>query len=385
MLSSSLSTNRGPDVRKKSGGPDSNLRKSLLRWLRKGLKSLARIPLSKSLNLYVQVERHTFEYVELWGSQIVLPMKTVKNQDRRRFIKKSGLGLVGTFLAPSLWMASTSCKTPSKTVPICAHLWVYASKFPPDWDCTPVLDTVFSDLSYAGIDGLELMEAQLRHDDSVERLNGLIKKYNVPVSGSSYGVGFSMWDTSQHETILKDIDIVVPRLAEIGGKTFGISVGGKRDALKTEAELDAQATLLKKIRTICLNNGIEANLHNHTYEVENDMHDLKGTLARIPDFKLGPDLNWLIRGGIDPVDFINTYGKQIVYLHIRDQYENGTWTEYVGQGDTNFKAIAAALKANDFEGQAAVELAFPNDFTPENELRENWKLSKEFVKQTFQW
>ena len=312
-------------------------------------------------------------------------MENQKITGRRQFIRKSGLGLAGTFLAPSLSISSTTCKKSLVEIPINAHLWVYASKFPPDWDCTPVLDTVFSDLGYAGIEGVEIMEGQLRHDDSVERLNALIEKYNLPVSGSSYGVGFGMWDGAQHKAILDDIKIVVPRLGKIGGKTFGISVGSKKNGRKTEIELDAQAEILKKIRAICADNGIEANLHNHTYEVENDMHDLKGTLKRIPDFKLGPDLNWLIRGGINPVDFIKTYGSQIVYLHIRDQYKDGTWTEYVGQGDTNFEPIAAALKAQGFNGQAAVELAFPNDFTPENELKNDWKMSREFVEKTFGW
>ena len=328
--------------------------------------------------------------IKLWREDVQIEetqlfMKNKRQISRLEFIRRSALGTAATLLTPSMLMASTCLKSSLGKVPINAHLWVYASKFPPDWDCTPVLDTVFADLSYAGIDGLELMEGQLRHDDSVGRLNELIKKYKVPVSGSSYGVGFNMWDRSQQQIIMKDIQSVVPRLGKVGGKTFGISVGHKKEGLKTEAELDAQAELLKKIRTICDDNGVEANLHNHTYEVENDMNDLKGTLARIPDFKLGPDLNWLIRAGVDPVDFINTYGKQIVYLHLRDQYEDGAWTEYVGQGDTDFEGIAAALKANGFKGQAAVELAFPEDFTPENELKEDWKMSREFIAQTFDW
>lgn len=292
--------------------------------------------------------------------------------------------MVGTLYVPNLLMSHSKPINTIQNVPINAHLWVYASKFPPNWDCTPILETVFSDLSYAGISGLELMEGQLRHNDSVKRINQLIKKHQLPVSGSSYGVGFNMWDKSQHKAIMEDIKIVVPRLGEVGGKTFGISVGGK-DGIKTEAELDAQADLLKKIRVICKDNGIVANLHNHTYEVENNMHDLKGSLARIPDFKLGPDLNWLMRAGVDPVDFITTYGKQIEYLHIRDQYNDGTWTEYVGQGDTDFKAIAAALKAQGFSGQVAIELAFPNDFTPINELKQDWKMSREFIQKTFGW
>ncbi|WP_428329344.1 sugar phosphate isomerase/epimerase family protein [Mucilaginibacter sp.] len=153
--------------------------------------------------------------------------------------------------------------------------------------------------------------------------------------------------------------------------------------MKTEAELDAQADLLNKIIPICNNYGIVLNLHNHTYEVQNEMHDLKGTLARIPDIKLGPDLNWLVRAGVDPVWFINTYGKQMVYMHIRDQGADHKWTETVGSGVTDFKAIAQALQKQEFSGRAAIELAFDNP--PVNPIRDDWKNSLQYVKQTFNW
>ena len=47
-------------------------------------------------------------------------------------------------------------------------------------------------------------------------------------------------------------------------------------------------------------------------KLQSAAEDVPGTLARIPDIKLGPDLNWLIRSGIDPVTFIKTYGHSIV-------------------------------------------------------------------------
>ncbi|HVG16767.1 MAG TPA: TIM barrel protein, partial [Chitinophagaceae bacterium] len=171
---------------------------------------------------------------------------------------------------------------------------------------------------------------------------------------------------------------------QVNGKRLGISVGDAR-RIKTEPELDAQADILKKVLVVCNDNGIEANLHNHTYEVTNNLHDLKGTLARIPGIKLGPDLNWLIRGGVNPVEFINTYGKQITYLHIRDQYADGKWTEYLGQGVTDFAAIAKALSEQKFHGDVAVELAFPADLVPVNPLKEDWKVSREYVRKTFGW
>ncbi len=302
---------------------------------------------------------------------------------RRRFIQSSATLLGGTLLLKSA--ASTAFAPAYKAnTKVVAHLWVYASKYPPDWDCYPNLETVFSDLSYAGMDGVELMEPVLRHEDAVDKLSGLLKKYSLPVSGTSYGVHMNMWNADEHKKILDDINIIVPRLAKVGGKTFGISVGEVK-RLKTEKELDAQAGILKKVIAVCNDNGVEANLHNHTYEVENNLHDLKGTLARIPDIKLGPDLNWLIRAGVDPVNFIDTYGKQIVYLHIRDQYADGNWTEYVGQGATDFNVIAAALKKQNFTGRAAIELAFPANYKPVNPLKEDWKRSRQFVKKTFGW
>lgn len=312
-------------------------------------------------------------------------MKLLHNiNPRRKFLRQSGTLLGAAMISPALASQLFAAGEKEKKITVNGHLWVYASKFPPNWDCTPNLEAVFADFNYAGMDGVELMESTLRYDDAVSRINGFINKYKVPVSGSSYGVGFNMWDASQHTKIMDDIKIVVPRLSQVKGKTFGISVGEAK-RLKTPAELDAQATIVKQIIAVCDEHGIEANLHNHTYEVENGMHDLKGTMERIPGIKLGPDVNWLIRAGINPVDFINTYGKQIVYLHIRDQYADGNWTEYLGQGITKFGDIAKALTAQQFNGNAAVELAFPNNFTPENLLKEDWKMSRQYVKKTFGW
>ena len=146
--------------------------------------------------------------------------------------------------------------------------------------------------------------------------------------------------------------------------------------------MDAQAELLRGLIALCQSKGIVLNLHNHTYEVENDMHDLKGTLERIPDVKLGPDLNWLVRGGVDPVRFIETYGRQIVFLHIRDQKADGKWSEAVGEGNMDYVAIGKALKAANFSGDAVIELAHEGNFKPTRPLRESFKMSRAYVKQT---
>ncbi len=285
----------------------------------------------------------------------------------------AGSAMMGSFLNFS------SPKNIAK-VQVCGHLWVYASRYPPDWDCTPILEQVFSDFSYAGIEGVELMERNLRHPDIVEQTMGFIEKYKVPVTGTSYSG--DMWKRGEHTKILEDVALVLERLHKLGGHTLGITVGnaGRK---KTEGELDAQADLLKKIMKVCDNNKVQPNIHNHTFEVIDDMHDLKGILERIPDIKLGPDLNWLVRGGVDPVWFIKNYGHRMVYMHIRDQNADGKWTEAVGEGVMDFPAIAKALKEINYNGRAAIELAFEGP--PVNEVRESWKKSRAYVKEVFGW
>ena len=182
-------------------------------------------------------------------------------------------------------------------------------------------------------------------------------------------------------TCIEETRLIIPRLAKLGGKTLGTSVGAAPRP-KTAEQLDAQAEFLRTLIKLCHDHGVVVNLHNHTYEVENRLHDLKGTLARIPDVKLGPDLNWLIRGGVDPVKFIHEYGDRIVFLHLRDQRADGTWSEAMGEGTTDFVAIGKALHDVHFSGHAVIELAHESTFHPTRPIRESLKMSREFVKKT---
>lgn len=297
---------------------------------------------------------------------------------RRKFISSTAIVAASVFTVSPL-SAFMSEKNRNKIL-VSAHVWPYASKFPPNYDCSPILEQAFMDIKSAGYDGVEIKHNNLQSEDSVSQILTLIKKYDLPVTGSAYNGDF--WNREKHEAILENATIVIDRLYQVGGKTFGVSVGNAKH-LKTKEELDAQAELLKKIISLCQSKGIVLNLHNHTYEVENNLHDLKGTLERIPDIKLGPDLNWLIRAGVDPSWFIETYGKQIVYMHLRDQKASGKWAESMGEGVTDFHAIANALIKCNFNGRLAVELAFDEPTT--RPLSEDLRLSCEYIRRTFIW
>jgi len=301
--------------------------------------------------------------------------------NRRRFL---GSGAATVLTVATGGILGSSCRSiqsdarPEKKVLVGAHPWVYAAT-QPNYDIYPVLDNIFDDMSYAGLDGIELMHTALRYPDAVHRIAALSKEHNLPVIGTSFSG--AMWDRTQHEAVFEDARLVVTRLAELGGRTLGTSVG-KAPQTKTAAQLDAQAELLRRIMNLCRDNGVEMNLHNHTYEVEDDMHDLRGTLARVPEAKLGPDLNWLVRGGVDPVDFIESYGQSIVFLHLRDQNADGTWSEAMGEGDMDYVAIGRALRAISFTGDAVIELAHEGNFKPTRPLRDSLRMSRAYIRKT---
>jgi len=293
---------------------------------------------------------------------------------RRRFLQAGILGGLALGITKSSGAAGTS----KKKVVVGAHPWVYAATRP-GYDITPILDGIFSDMKYAGMEGIELMHTALRPDDAVERIGALKKKYDLPIIGTSFGG--NLWDRSRHQEVLDDANRIIPRLAKVGGTTLGTSVGPGRGK-KSPDQLDAQAELLRKIIKICEAHGVVLNLHNHKYEVEDDLHDLKGTLARIPHVKLGPDLDWLVQAGVDPVAFIRRFGDRIVFLHLRDQKSDKTWVESLGEGDMDYRAVGKALREIPFTGHAVIELAHPRGFKPTRPLRESLKMSREYVRRT---
>ncbi len=257
-----------------------------------------------------------------------------------------------------------------------AHPWVYAATLPHN-DITPALDRIFEDMSYAGMDAIELMDNALRPDNAVGRIRELSEKYHLPVLGTSWGA--NLWKREEHEGILKEARLVIERLSKLGGRTLGTSVGNAGSP-KTPEQLDAQAEILRKIISVCNDNGVVLNLHNHTYEVANHEHDLKGTLERIPEVKLGPDLDWLRGAGVDPLDFIRRYGNRIVFAHLRDRKADGQWSEAMGEGNTDFAAIGKALHELRFSGDLAIELAHPSGFRLTRPLRESLKMSRRYVR-----
>jgi len=76
------------------------------------------------------------------------------------------------------------------------------------------------------------------------------------------------------------------------------------------------------------------------------------------------------------------FADRIVFLHLRDQKADGTWSEAMGEGDTDYAAIGEALRKINFAGDAVIELAHEGGFKLTRPLRESLKMSRQYVRET---
>ncbi|MCC7156264.1 MAG: sugar phosphate isomerase/epimerase [Bryobacterales bacterium] len=275
------------------------------------------------------------------------------------------------------FLASAALAAAPGKVTVNAHPWVYAAR-QPGYDPTPILDQIFTEISQAGIDGIELMHPVLLHDEAVlAQVEELSRRNRLPVIGCSWSA--AMWDASQHDSIVREAGTLLPRLARLKGRLLGTSVGDARRR-KTPAELDAQAAVLRNVMRIARDNGVTVNLHNHVYEVANGEYDLSGTLERIPDARLGPDIGWLFRAKVDPADFIRRHKGRIVYAHLRNEKADGKWPESMEEGVIDFASVANALRETGFAGDLAIEIAHERGFQPTRPYGESIRLSRAYVR-----
>ena len=267
----------------------------------------------------------------------------------------------------------------SLNLEICAHLYAYTAQ-QPGKDTRELLATVFSDLSSAGYAGVEIMHTQVRSADDAAYVAELSDRCSLPVVGASFGG--RMWDAAEHPALLAHAQVLIEALGDLDAWLLGVSTGGKTEGLKTPAELDTQAELLECIIDLCDECGILLNLHNHTYEVENNEYEFRAMIERIPDIKLGPDINWLRRAGIEPNGFLRRYADRIIYLHLRDQLGD-RWVEALGEGDQDWVELGRTLTDIGFEGYVGIELAHERDTDFTRSMGENFALSLNNLREAF--
>lgn len=115
--------------------------------------------------------------------------------------------------------------------------------------------------------------------------------------------------------------------------------------------------------------GISFGWHNHDFEfvaLPDGSTPMDILLDHAPDIKWEADLAWVVRGGRDPLEYIQRYGDRMTAVHVKDIAEAGTnldedgWSD-LGDGTMDWAALLRACRQHGSDLIYALEHDKPAD------------------------
>lgn len=253
--------------------------------------------------------------------------------NRRNFIKQSGLLSAGLLLNPSELLKK------QKTVGIQLYtLRELVAKDP---------RAVIKNIGAAGYKEVEMFG--LGADNkffglTVSEFSRLLKDNGLKSPSGHYAPEKFLFENGNGDDVknfcdagntLGNTHIIIPWLAEERRKTI--------DQYKILAER------INKAGEICKQNGLQLAYHNHDFEFKDidGQHGydilLNNTDKDLVKFEM--DIYWVIRAGYNPVDLFKKQPGRFHFWHVKDMYkEDKTLNTEVGKGSVNFKTIFASAK-----------------------------------------
>ena len=140
--------------------------------------------------------------------------------------------------------------------------------------------------------------------------------------------------------------------AQLGARNVMTSAAGlSPDGKFTPEALHAKVAQIEAMAKICHDNGIRFAYHNHTAEFANGNAEIQAlaenTTPELVHFLM--DAGHGYQGGGDPAKFMLQHSERIVGCHLKT-FRNKTQQVPLGQGDFDFKALAAIVKKTHWAG-----------------------------------
>ncbi len=154
---------------------------------------------------------------------------------------------------------------------------------------------------------------------------------------------------------------------------------------KTDEELKTQAAALEEFGKGLDGLGLKLGVHNHTPEMANHAREFHYNFDHTSPASVGFcfDVHWVWKGGVQPLDALEQYGRRVVTWHLR-QSRQGIWWEDLDTGDIDYAAVARYAKAHQLPRRFSVELALENGTKITRSVIENHRRSREFVREVFE-
>jgi sugar phosphate isomerase/epimerase len=154
------------------------------------------------------------------------------------------------------------------------------------------------------------------------------------------------------DSLRSDLDAAARSLKELGVKVAIVPFMAAPNRPGDAEGWRRLARELEGIREKLQAHGLELAWHNHDFEMvalPDGSRPMELLLDNAPGLLWEADIAWIVRGGEDPVVWLERYGDRIVAAHVKDiggaptDPEDG-WAD-VGHGRLDWAAIVPALRA----------------------------------------
>ena len=244
------------------------------------------------------------------------------------------------------------------------------------------LDEIFAMARSAGFHNVELNTGFLTADLR-DRVLDLIQSNGL--SMPSVYVGGAMHDERLADATTAHSLEIARLCKKVGCRAIVGDPSPKQGGVeKTDAELAIQAAMLDKLGKALAAEGFQFWVHNHDAEMVNDAREWWSTLNHTdPNYvSMCIDLDWVHQGDQDPMALLQAAGKRAACLHLRNSKQK-LWLESLGDGDIDYRNVAAYLKSARLKPLLMVELAYRPDTVITRPLEEDLRLSRIYAEEIF--
>jgi inosose dehydratase len=240
---------------------------------------------------------------------------------------------------------------------------------------------VLAEAAAAGYQGIEGWLTACGTQESARRFRSLLDEHGLTLT--SLYTGGCYCEPERARQSLAALLPAAERAVAIGCPAICMNPDVTRER-KSDDMLKLQAEWLDRVGAALRERGLELWLHNHDPEMREDGRELRSNLDRTDPARVGfcADTHWIYRGGGDVMAYLDRYGSRVRSLHLRNS-QGGVWSETLGDGDLDYRAIAAKLAALRFDGPLIVELALEKGTPQTRPLVESARMSREYVRAVF--
>jgi len=155
-------------------------------------------------------------------------------------------------------------------------------------------------------------------------------------------------------------------------------------ARKSDGELAVQVKMLDRLGRPLRYRGLEFWTHAHSPEMAENArewrYNLEHTDPRYVSVCL--DRDWVHQGGQDPLALLREAGSRVAGLHLRNSTQK-LWLEVLGDGDIDYRQVAAYLQQAELQPLLVVELAYKKETVVTRPLEDDLRLSRMYAERVF--